>query len=84
MQISMYVNVEDIDHIKSICYKDAECSQESDYCKLLAIHPENGFSSRKVEIEIKNVDMFCSDLFWSGIRIGAKIQPHYKNEPLNF
>lgn len=84
MQISMYVNIEDINHIKSICFKDAECSEESDYCRLIAIHPENAFSSRKVEIEIKNVDMFCSDLFWAGIRIGAKRQPLYKNETVNF
>jgi hypothetical protein len=83
MQISMYVNVEDIEHIKSICFKDAECSQESDYCKLLAINENNGYNTKKVEIEIKDVDMFCSDLFYTAIRIGAKIQPHYKNEPLN-
>jgi len=79
----MFINIEDIDHIKSICFKDAECSEESDYCRLLAIHPANSISYRKVEIEIKNVDMFCNDVFWAGIRIGAKLQPRYKNETVN-
>jgi hypothetical protein len=84
MLVKFMIEATDLNHIKSICYNDAEHTEESIIAKLVAVHPvtDNGF--RYVEIEIKHMEMFLMDLLIQGKRIGAKHDPIPANTPLPF
>jgi len=84
MLVKFMIESTDLNHIKSICYNDAEYKEESLIAKLVAVHPvtDNGF--RYVEIEVKSMEMFLMDLLIQGKRIGRNHDPIPYNTPLPF
>jgi len=84
MLVKFLIESTDLNHIKSICYNDAEYTEESLIAKLVAVHPVTETGFQFIEIEIKRLEMFLMDLLIQGKRIGAKLDPIAANTPLPF
>lgn len=84
MLVKFMIESTDLDHIKSICYFDAEHTMETLHARLVAVEPveESGF--RYVEIEVKDMGMFLMDLLLTGKRIGANLDPLHYYHPFTF